>query len=66
MMYIKIDDNTVVALNGDEYRRAPSERWAAYEVWLAAGNIPQERFTQEQWESLNDLSRARLRFVQPE
>ena len=59
-MYIHIDDDAVVNERGDEIRRGPHEFWAAYEAWVAAGGAASKRFTADQWNKLNDLSRSRL------
>lgn len=56
-----IDPDRVVRQDGVELRRAPTDAWAEFEAFLAAGGAPQEIFTRRQWAALNDEARRRLR-----
>lgn len=65
MNYIKAydnDPNMLVREDGLEIRSGPNDEWFEYEQ---SGSIPQDKFTQEQWDKLNDNSKRRLLNYKP-
>lgn len=65
MIYIKINEDMIVATNGDEYRRAETDEWLEYEEFIENGGMAQEQFTEEQWNALSENSKRRLTHVAP-